>query len=185
MKVYLSSTLNDLYAERQAVKEALGGECTVVESYTADERSVHDSCLADVAGCDLYIGILGRRYGFIPPGQAGKKRSITELEYEKARECKLPILMFVKDDDEIKSKFHDAVTQENSPELIESFRQRINSGTEASARAAIFKTPEELKSHVLRAYLHYSQRVGKLPPKPTEGRTARFFTHRIRTLLWS
>ncbi|SFM73119.1 nSTAND1 domain-containing NTPase [Nitrosomonas communis] len=170
MKVYLSSTLNDLYAERQAVKEALGGECTVVESYIADERSVHDSCLADVAGCDLYIGILGRRYGFIPPGQAGKKRSITELEYEKARECKLPILMFVKDDDEIKSKFHDAVTQENSPELIESFRQRINSGTEASARAAIFKTPEELKSHVLRAYLHYSQRVGKPPPKPIEGR---------------
>ena len=75
MKVYLSSTLNDLGPERQAVKDALGSECTVAESYTADERSVRESCLADVVGCDLYIAIIGRRYGFIPPGEA---RSITE-----------------------------------------------------------------------------------------------------------
>ena len=68
MRVYLSSTLNDLGPERQAVKEALGGECTVVESYSADERSVRDSCLADVAECDRFIGIVCRRYGFIPPG---------------------------------------------------------------------------------------------------------------------
>ena len=86
MKVYLSSTLNDLGPERQAVKEALGGECTVVESYTADERRVRESCLADVEGCDLYIGIIGLRYGFIPPGE---KCSITELEYDKARERKI------------------------------------------------------------------------------------------------
>ena len=40
-----------------------------------DERSVRERCLADVAGCELYIGIVGMRYGFIPPGQ---QRSITE-----------------------------------------------------------------------------------------------------------
>lgn len=82
MRVYLSSTLKDLGPERQAIKDALSGECAVVESYTADERSVRDSCLADVASCDVYIGIVGRRYGFIPPGAS---HSITVLEYEKAR----------------------------------------------------------------------------------------------------
>lgn len=30
MRVYLSSTLNDLGPERQAVKDALGGECVIV-----------------------------------------------------------------------------------------------------------------------------------------------------------
>ena len=37
MRVYLSSTWNDLGPEREAVWKALSGHCTVVESYTADE----------------------------------------------------------------------------------------------------------------------------------------------------
>ena len=168
MKVYLSSTLNDLGPERQAAKEALGGECTVVESYTADERSVRESCLADVAECDLYIGILGRRYGFIP---AGESHSITELEYQRAREHNLPTLIFVKDDSAIALPFSDAYTKEHdNPELIESFRQRVSSGTEAAVRAANFKTSEDLKSHVLKAYLCYYQRHGKIPLERIEGR---------------
>ncbi len=169
MKVYLSSTLNDLGPERQAVKDALGGECIVVESYTADERSVRESCLADVAGCDLYIGIIGRRYGFIPPGET---RSITHLEYEEARKRELPTLVFVKDDAEIKRNDDDAVTKEHPPELIESFRQQVSGGADEAARAALFKSAEDLKSHVLKAYLRLSRRQGesKTKPKLLEGR---------------
>ncbi len=167
MRVYLSSTLNDLGPEREAVRKALGGNCTVVESYTADERSVRESCLADVAGCGLYIGIIGRRYGFIPPGQPF---SITELEYQQAREHKLPTLIFVKDDSVIMSRFHDAVTQENPPNLIESFRQRFNEGSEDAGRPAIFKTPEDLKEYVLKALWRYSQRHGNIPLKRIAGR---------------
>jgi hypothetical protein len=163
MKVYLSATLNDLGPERQAVKEALGGECIVVESYTADERSVRESCLADVAGCDLYIGIIGFRYGFIPRKET---RSITELEYDRARECKVPTLVFVKDDDEIKPKFHDAVTNENPRELIETFRKRVTSGAEDAARSAPFKSKEDLKSQVLKAYFKLSRPLG-FPAGPT------------------
>ncbi|MCE7914182.1 MAG: DUF4062 domain-containing protein [Nitrosomonas sp. PRO4] len=156
MRVYLSSTLNDLIPERQAIKDALGGECVVVESYTADERSVRDSCLSDVAGCDLYIGIIGRRYGHIPSGDL---LSITEQEFQRAQECGLDALIFIKDDEEIKSKFHDAVTQEHPPQSIEAFRQRI------ASRAAVFKTAEDLKAHVLKAYLRYSQRQSQPSPK--------------------
>ncbi|WP_297325424.1 SUMF1/EgtB/PvdO family nonheme iron enzyme [Nitrosomonas sp.] len=160
MKVYLSSTLSDLLPERQAVKDALGGECIVVESYTADERSVRESCLSDVAECDLYIGIIGRRYGHIPQGDS---LSITEQEFRRAEECALPTLIFIKDDHEIKGTFYDAVTNENPPELIVAFRQRI------ASRAAVFKTPEDLKAHVLKAYLHYSQRQTQPSPKRIVG----------------
>ncbi len=167
MRVYFSSTLDDLGPERQAVKEALSSECAVVDSYTADERSVRDSCLADVAGCDLYIGIVGRRYGFIPNGDS---LSITELEYQKARDCHLPTLIFVKDDSVISLPSSDVHTKEHNPELIESFRQRVSNGTEISVRTAILKTPEDLKSHILKAYLRLSRRLGGGPPKRIDGR---------------
>lgn len=158
MRVYLSSTLSDLSSERQAVKEVLGSECVVVESYTADERSVRESCLADVAGCELYIGIIGRRYGHIPDGE---NRSITELEYHQAVARGIPTLVFIKDDDEIRRKFDDAVSGENPPQLIEAFRQQI------ASRAAVFKTAEDLKVQVLKAYGRFSNRL--TIPKRIEG----------------
>lgn len=166
MRVYLSSTLDDLLPERQAVIDALSGLCVVVQSYTADERSVRDSCLRDVERCHLYIGIIGRRYGHIPPGDS---LSITEQEFQHAQECKKAIFIFIKDDDEIKSKFHDAVTQEHPLQLIEAFRQRITS------RPAVFKTPEDLKAHVLKAYLGYC----KEHPQPSSKRKAQASPKRI------
>ena len=71
------------------MKQALDCLCTVVTSYTADGRPLGTSCLAEVAECDLYIGIVGRRYGFIPPGEAV---SITQLDYEEARARRMEML---------------------------------------------------------------------------------------------
>ncbi|HMV06994.1 MAG TPA: DUF4062 domain-containing protein, partial [Accumulibacter sp.] len=81
MKLYLSSTLSDLEAERQAVKEALSGRYgyNIVDSYEADPHPLWESCIADVQACDAYLGIVGLRYGFVPPGQS---KSITELEFD-------------------------------------------------------------------------------------------------------
>jgi formylglycine-generating enzyme required for sulfatase activity len=171
VRVYLSSTLIDLLPERQAVKDVLGGECIVVESYTADDRNVRTSCEADVAGCDLYIGIVGMRYGEIAPGQTC---SITELEYRQAREHNIPTLFFLKDEDSVLSKFDDGVKGKNpNPrERIESFRAAITKG-EAASRAAIFSTPEELKVKILKAKESLRQRQGEpksKPKPPIEGR---------------
>ncbi len=77
MRLYLSSTLSDLQDERRAVRDVLSGDYTVVESYEADPQPLWKSCVADVAKCEIYIGIVGLRYGFVPPGQG---KSITELE---------------------------------------------------------------------------------------------------------
>ncbi|MBI4754479.1 MAG: SUMF1/EgtB/PvdO family nonheme iron enzyme [Betaproteobacteria bacterium] len=159
--------MNDLGAERQAVKEALGGECIVVESYSADERSVRESCLADVAGCDLYIGIVGLRYGFIPPGQ---EHSITELEYREADRHAVPRLMFLKDEEAVPYARTDAKTKENPPERIEAFRKLVSSGVDGAPRAALFKTPDDLESHVLKAYYRRAARKGEPQPRPITGR---------------
>jgi len=92
--VYVSSTFEDLKEERACVREALvdlGHSVTSMESYGSSEERALKSCVADVQKCDLYVCIVGWRYGFVPPEGNGK--SITEQEYEAAG--KVPRLLYL------------------------------------------------------------------------------------------
>ena len=90
-KVYVSSTIIDLKPERQAVLDWLRlARHQGVDSYLPDSESVRDSCLDDVAACDVYVLILGHRYGFQPPQENPESLSITHLEYRRAGECGIP-----------------------------------------------------------------------------------------------
>ncbi|WP_203790861.1 HEAT repeat domain-containing protein [Paractinoplanes rishiriensis] len=94
----MSSTYQDLVEYRQEVRTVLqrmGLIDVAMETYTAGENRPLDKCLADVRSCDLYIGVLAWRYGFVP---AGHSASITELEYRAAGEAGIPRLMFVLND---------------------------------------------------------------------------------------
>jgi WD40 repeat protein len=86
MRVYVSSTKIDFEPERRAVIDWLvemGHQ--PVHSYVANSESVRDSCLEDVDSCDLYILLLGYRYGFRPEKDNSERLSITQLEYRRAR----------------------------------------------------------------------------------------------------
>ena len=90
-KVYVSSTITDLTEERQAVLDWLRlARHQAVDSYLPDSDTVRDSCLDDVAACDLYVLILGHRYGFQPPDDNPQGLSITHLEFRRAGECGIP-----------------------------------------------------------------------------------------------
>jgi uncharacterized protein DUF4062 len=54
-----------------------------MEDCTAEDQLPADKCLADVAACDLYVGIFAWRYGFIPPDNNPDNLSIAELEYRR------------------------------------------------------------------------------------------------------
>ena len=87
-KVYVSSTVADLAEERRAVLEWLRlARHQAVDSYLPDSDTVRDSCLADVGSCDLYVLIVGHRYGFQPPEDNPEGLSITQLEFRRAGEC--------------------------------------------------------------------------------------------------
>ena len=82
-RVYVSSTYSDLVEHRAAVYRVLRQlrhDVRAMEDYVAvDERPV-DECLADVATCDVYVGIFAWRYGYIPPAEQNPQGlSITEL----------------------------------------------------------------------------------------------------------
>ena len=90
-RVYVSSTIADLTGERQAVLDWLRlARHQAVDSYLPDSDTVRDSCLDDVAGCDLYVLIAGHRYGSQPPGDNPEGLSITQLEFRRAGECGIP-----------------------------------------------------------------------------------------------
>jgi len=90
-RVYVSSTIADLAEERRAVLDWLRlARHQAVDSYLPGSDTVRDSCLADVAGCDLYVLILGHRYGFRPPDGNPEGLSITQLEFQRAGECGVP-----------------------------------------------------------------------------------------------
>lgn len=161
--IYLSSTLKDLLPEREAVKQALSGKAVVKESYDADENSVRESCLKDVEGSDVYVGLIGLRYGFIPPG---KSKSITELEFDQAQDSKKPILLFIKDEASILAVDTDAHTREHDPELIKSFRARLTAGSDDVPRPAVFKDPAGLKEKLLRALWRDEDEESENRPDP-------------------
>ena len=102
MKVYLSGTYKDLVEHRKAAYQQLRmmrHDVIGMEDYVASDQRPMDKCLADVAQSDVYLGIFAWRYGFVPPKGNPQKRSITELEYRKAKELAKPCLIFLSRDD--------------------------------------------------------------------------------------
>ena len=90
-RVYVSSTVADLKRERPAVLDWLqAARHQAIDSYLPDSDTVRDSCVDDVADCDLYVLILGHRYGFQPADNNPDGLSITQLEFRRAGECGIP-----------------------------------------------------------------------------------------------
>ena len=90
-KVYLSSTVADLKSERQAVIDWLmAARHQVVDTYRPNSDTVRDTCLDDVGTADIYVLILGHRYGFQPPDNNPEGLSITQLEFRQAGQSGKP-----------------------------------------------------------------------------------------------
>src|SRR6266480_7649008 len=90
-RVYVSSTIADLEQERRAVIDwLLAAQHQPVHSYRPNSDTVRESCLDDVGTCDLYVLILGHRYGFQPAEDNPEGLSITHLEFRRAGQCGIP-----------------------------------------------------------------------------------------------
>jgi hypothetical protein len=93
-KVFISSTYLDNENRRKWVHDAVlmaGMQPIGMEQFTASARPTIEECQRAARECDVYVGIVAYRYGWIPEGS---DRSITELEYDAARHASRPCLMF-------------------------------------------------------------------------------------------
>jgi tetratricopeptide (TPR) repeat protein len=150
-KIYISSTYSDLIEHRQQVYDILRKmryDVIAMEDYVAADERPLDKCLADVASCDLYVGIFAWRYGYVSPGQ---ERSITELEYWQAGESGLERLIFLLDEDAPwpRSKMEKGVGGEKIEAL------RAESAREHTVQ--FFKSPEELAGQVAASVSRWAQ----------------------------
>jgi hypothetical protein len=115
-----------------------------MEDYVATGQYPLHKCLADVASSDVFVGLIGWRYGYVPERDNPGKKSITELEYRTACGLKLPIprLMFLAHKDAIwPDPLKDSVTGEaNAGRRIAALRAEI----EADMLVSYFTTPDQL-----------------------------------------
>jgi len=173
LRVYLSSTFEDLKDYRAAVFAALekaGLDVARMEAYTAADERPLDLCLRDVAQSDIYVGLYAWRYGYEPPADHGNPqgKSITELEYRQAEICKLRKLVFLAHSDtkaDWPDRFKDEASGEGGQgEKLNAFRKEI--GVEKSA--SFFRKPDELATLVLVAIMRsgLSGRTYNIPPRP-------------------
>ncbi|HEX8493540.1 MAG TPA: DUF4062 domain-containing protein [Pyrinomonadaceae bacterium] len=101
-KIYISSTYGDLKEFREEVYRALRQlrhDVIAMEDYAASDQRPLDVCLADVATCDIYVGVFAWRYGFVPPKDNPERRSITELEFRQAVAKGKTCLIFLLNED--------------------------------------------------------------------------------------
>lgn len=141
LRIYISSTYNDLIAERSVVKEAilsLGHFPLGMEEYSASDQRPLDRCLADVRSCQAYVGIIAWRYGFCPDGS---QLSITNLEFKEAADHKIPAFVFVLKDDA--SWPRNFIPDEDQPR-VKAFRKQL----ENEKLVAFFRNKDELATKV-------------------------------------
>jgi hypothetical protein len=97
-RVFISSTWYDLRYIRENLKyfiRSLGYEPVLSEEgsvFYDPRRHVQDACLAEVPNCQMFVLIIGGRYG---ADMADGGRSVTNAEYREAVKLKIPIFALV------------------------------------------------------------------------------------------
>lgn len=171
--VYLSSTLADLKAEREAVLQVLIDEgVSVKQSYNASENDLITTCLDDVGKCAVYVGIIGQRYGYRPVGARNPDRlSITELEFMAARQANMPCYVYVKSDTAkgyAKADFDANLPEPGAGKAIADFRSRLGSG--ADLVALQFEDTFQLEKKVLAKLADFWRHINGTAPIMQPGR---------------
>jgi len=143
--VMVSSTARDLPRHRDQVMSACLQQNLfpkMMEHLPASDANAIRASLAMVDEADLYVGVVGFRYGYVPKGH---KISITEMEYEHAGKRGIPRLMFLMHDDHAVR----AADVETGPgaEQVRAFRQRVSN----DRVIATFASPEDLRANVVQA----------------------------------
>jgi CheY-like chemotaxis protein len=138
MKIFLSSTYQDLIGHREAAARAierLGQQGIRMEVFGARPLEATSACLEEILDSDALVGIYAHRYGHVPIGQS---KSITEQEFDFALEKQKPTFCFVVDEEYPWSPKH--VEAEPGRTQLREFFQRLREKVVIDS----FTTPEDL-----------------------------------------
>lgn len=97
--VFISSTCYDLRSVRNRLKNMIEEEIGMEAKLSEHANFPVDSSIGTVENClkvveknaDIFVLIIGSRYGYI----TDKGKSVTNLEYLRAKEMNIPIYIFI------------------------------------------------------------------------------------------
>jgi len=146
VRVFISSTSEDLKEYRSAVRDAILAKDLFpdsMENWATRDSTAIDLCRQKINQAHIYIGIYAHRYGWQPEGYNGK--SITELEYDWATERKIHRLCFIVDEshpwpDKLRDKKRD-----QKKGLLQ-FKRRLQKRI-----VGFFTTPDDLRAKAILA----------------------------------
>lgn len=140
-KVFISSVISDFEEYRQSAKRAveiMGDKPVMSEDFGARPYSSEKACVTEVQSSDVYIVVLGEKYGYLVPEGV----SVTHAEYRAAKDSGRPILAFIK---------HCEMEAEQ-----DRFRQEVEEYQEGLFRGS-FASPEELKEEIIKSLRLFDQ----------------------------
>lgn len=148
-KVIVSSTVLDLPLHRQKVRDAclrlrlLPLMMEQLPATSADAVRVSRGLVNDA---DMYVGVFAHRYGFVPDAQ---ETSITEMEYELAKQRGIERLIFVMADD------HPLVIEDVEFGIGREKIARLKDRLLAENTVGFFHSPEDLSASVIFSLSNY------------------------------
>jgi len=157
----VSSTALDLPAHRKEVLDACLRQSTIpkmqehLPASSSDAESGAEAIrvsLEMVDEAEIYLGVFAHRYGYVP---AGHDISITEMEYDHAVERGLTRLIFIMHDQH-PVLASDVETGEGALKL-----KRLVERLKTENVVNFFKSPEDLRAHVINSLSQYREQHGK------------------------
>jgi hypothetical protein len=140
----------------------------MMEHLPASDEEAIPASLKMVDEADIYLLILAHRYGYVPAANNPPQISVTEREYNRAVERKIPILTFVMHEDH-RIKAADVEKGEGAVKLA-AFNNRV-----LLKVSNFFTSPADLRAHVVNSLSHRRERnitafhyVSDIPAPPEE-----------------
>ncbi len=156
--VFVSSTYKDLQEERQAAVQAVlksGHIPAGMELFSAGDKSQLETIYNWIDECDVYMLILGGRYGSIDKDTG---LSYTELEYDYARQKNKPYFAVV-----IKKEALEAKVKTNGTEVLETENPKLLKEFQEKVLGSISSFFEDVKDVKLAVY----ESLGDLATDPS------------------
>lgn len=143
LQIFISSTYTDLKEERQAAVEAVlrsGNIPAGMELFTAGDQSQLETITRWIDDSDIYMLILGGRYGSIEPTTGN---SYTEVEYDYAKSNNKPLFAVVISDEFLNEKVKKeglSVNENDNPQKYKAFRSKV-----LSNMSVFYNSPNDIK----------------------------------------
>ena len=175
---YISSTFSDLEHERKLVFGWLAKQAGLYTPVNSEAQSPHPvlkTCFDDIQRCDIYILLLGARYGTRSDSQYGKNLSYTHHEFKHAKELGKQCYAFQME----ASKAYDDVTPADVENSI-NFRKEVGSYKKVSADKLIDELSTSLNKYECGSYV---EGISGLVPRPPLNESAQVDpTSRVNSL---